>query len=317
MKAGFFSLLAIAPAIALAAGCGARASVSPAVELRAGPSAAPPEPSHEGEFLLWGKTGDEEPKTYRVAADGSGQVLGEEKEILIATSKGELVFHLEPQKIVLDGCDIEGGAPPPDTPKGEGTLMVAELRTTGGDVAQTVIGAAYSGSVDVGEMEHSVILLGSVGSVLFLHQRTYIYACGAHGMTMAEFSMWDAEAGKPIGMLADVPDKPGLGKKAVEKLGPDGDDDPSAPPEEKTLPDLVQIMPVYGPRGALRIDAQLTRWDCYACSDGLWTSYSRSVMVETNWIPERFAPFVTPPVSVKVFLERHPNFELGGYSKKQ
>jgi hypothetical protein len=125
--------------------------------------------------------------------------------------------------------------------------------------------------------------------------------------------MWDAEAGKPVEMLGDVPDKPGLAKRAVEKFG---DDDPSIPPEDKSSPELVQILPVYGPRGVLRLDAQLTRGDCYACSDGLWSSYSRSVMVETNWMPERFTSFATPPVAVKVFLERHPTFTLYGWSKK-
>ena len=222
------------------------------------------------------------------------------------------MVHLETKSIELDGCNFEGDGVTPT--KRAGTLMNVELRTPDGKTAQTVIDAGYSGSLDVEQMEHGVLLFGSIGSVLFFHETTFVYACGAHGNTTASFTMWDAEAGKPIEMLGDVPDKAALAKKAAELLdAADGED--SSAHEDDALPELVQLEPAYGARGALRLDAQFMRAACYACSDGFWSSYSRSVGVETHWMPERFSAWAMPPVSVKVFLELHPGFALGGWSR--
>jgi hypothetical protein len=34
---------------------------------------------------------------------------------------------------------------------------------------------------------------------------------------------------------------------------------------------------------------------CRACSDGMWSTYTRSAVIPSGWFPERLAPFAAPP----------------------
>ncbi|MDI1432714.1 hypothetical protein [Polyangium sorediatum] len=302
-----FALLAAL--IALASGCGGhRPAVAPAVDLAAGPRAAPPETEADGDVLVWGKQGDGRPTTYRVAGDG--RVLGEEPGIVIATSRGELAWREREAEVKLGGC--EDGAPPANLEPG--TVTHVWLAPRDDQPRQVVVDPGDDGE-GVGELSHRVELLGSVGPYLFVHEDVYVNACGAHGNTSATFKLWDAEAGKEIDLLRNLPNREALARRA-EPLLDEGDMDPEEARQHEDLPDLVQILPVYGERGGLRVDAQFARADCYACSDGLWSGYTRSVIVPSEWTPERFAPWSTPPVAVVKFLQSRPGFALGGWSRR-
>ena len=307
MRPRSFALLAAS--IVLASGCGGnRPPVAPAVDLAAGPRAAPPEAEADGEVLVWGKTGDGPRTTYRVAGDG--RVLGEEPAVVIMTSRGELVWREREEDVKLGGC--EEGTP------GEllepGKVTHAWLAPRDDQPRQVVVDPSNEGD-GVEQLTHVVELLGSVGPYLFVHENVDLFACGPHGNSMASFHLWDAEAGKPLDLLLDLPNKLTLARRAEPMLD-EGDMDPEEARKEEDLPELVQIQPVYGERGGLRVDAQFMRADCYACSDGLWSTYTRSVILPSEWMPERFAAWSTPPVAVVRFLQSRPGFSLGGWSRR-
>lgn len=302
-----FALLAAS--IALASACGGhRPAAAPAVDLAAGPRAAPPEAESDGEVLVWGRRADEPPMTYRLADDG--RVLGEERGIVIATSRGELVWREREAEIKLGGC--EDAAPTENLEPG--TVTHAWLAPRDDQARQVVVDPGDDGD-GAAELSHRVELLGSVGPYLFVHETVYVFACGAHGNTSASFKLWDAEAGKEIDLMHHMPNEEALARRA-EPLLDEGDMDPEEARQHEDLPDLVQIFPVYGERGGLRVDAQFARADCYACSDGLWSGYTRSVVVPSEWMPERFAAWSTPPVAVVKFLQSRPGFTLGGWSRR-
>lgn len=307
----------VLPALWAASGCGSRSSTTPAVPLQSGNKTANTETAPDGsEILLWGNIGEEAPRTYRIASDGSGKVFEEIPGIWIATSKGELHLVITPKPVVLEGCWLEEDGPKPENrpPVGEGHITSVELKTPEGKVAQTPVEEKYSGAFDLDQMEHEISVLGTIGPIIFLHEQTFIYACGAHGNTNAGFVSWDAEVGAPIDLLRDFPNKPELAKKAAKMLNEQYHEDDSM--HEDDSPELVQLVPSYGPRGTLMLSPQLTRSACYACGDGLWSSYSQSAVLDSAFLPERLKPYGVPPVSVKVFLDAHPNVKLGGYSHR-
>jgi hypothetical protein len=247
-----------------------------------------------------------------VAADGSGRVLGEEAGVVLATSRGEMFWRVAQENIELGGCD-DGNGGAETAP--QGSISRAWLAPREGEGRQKVVDPGDFTKNPVGDLQHAVELAGSIGPYLFIHEETYSYGCGAHGNTTAAFLVWDAEEGKQAELLAEMPNQSKLGRKAEQVLN-EADGTPEEAASEGELPALVQIMPVYGPRGGLHVEGQFMRWACYACSDGLWGSYTRSAVLPTGWMPERFSPWVTPPISVREFLDKHPGFRLGGWSRR-
>jgi len=294
-------------------GCGARPADSPAVELRPGPTASPPDASggDGGEILLWGRTGDAPPRTYRLATDGTGRVIAEEEGIVIATSRGEWRWETRQLSVATKPCDW-GNGPEGEAGTGSMTRASLRLRASGTEYQDVIVPTAPDG---VAEIEHIVTVNGSVGPVLFLEEGTYEYACGAHGGSVAEFHAWDVERGKAVDLLAQVPEVGAL-KVRAEKVFDDGDEDVEEARKEESLPEFVQLLPVYDARGRLGLDAQFTRFACYACSDGLWSSYTRSAVIPSGWLPEQLAPFAAPPEGVTAFLSAHRGFKLGGWSRR-
>lgn len=293
-------------------GCGARASVAPTVNLQSGARVTPTDNHDRGEILVWVTKGDErKPRTFRLAAEGSLSVLGEHEGILIATTHGDLTWQAREKEVNLAGCDMDGG---PGTPS-QGTITMANLVNSSGDIVQKVVDPDDAEGDAVQDLQHHVALLGSIGPYLFIHESSFVYACGAHGNTMASAMTWDAESGKTIDLWSELPGKEKLVEVAKRKLDEEEDADP-AQQDDSSKPEPAQLLPMYGERGALRIEAQFARWACYACSDGQWSSYTRSAVVPTDWIPERMRAWVTPPVVVKEFLEAHQDLRLGGWSRR-
>jgi hypothetical protein len=301
----------VVAAAAAFGGCAGRpAQPGPAVELRAGP-AAPPEAlgAEGGEILLWGHIGEAPPRTYRLAADESGRVIADEPGIVIATSRGEWRWETREEKVKTEPCDFGNG---PEGEVGEGVVTHASLRLRGGVDRQDVIVPQDPDGVN--DIQHGVQVLGSVGPYLFLQEGMYMYACGAHGGSNAKFIAWDAERGKAVEMLAEMPDIEAL-KERAEKSLDEGDEDPDAHREDNPT-ELVQLVPKFDKLGRLSIDAQFSRWACYACSDGLWSSYTRSALVTSGKAPERLSPYTTPPPGVAVFLGQHHDIVMGGFSRR-
>ena len=78
---------------------------------------------------------------------------------------------------------------------------------------------------------------------------------------------------------------------------------------DESPPTITEVLPVFdGHRVAF--DAQLTISACYACSDGLWSSYTRSVRLRTP-APPVLAPYGDLPTSVSLFASHHSELTVG------
>lgn len=303
LSAAFISLM----------GCSARATVSPTVSLQSGTRVVGPDNHDRGEILVWVKKNEgKETRTYRLAAEGSLNVLGEHEGIIIATTHGEMTWKAQEKEINLKGCEHFDGAPAVPS---KGSVIFANLVNSNGDVLQKVVDSSEAEGSDVDDLEHHVSLVGTIGPYLFVSESSYMYACGAHGNETASAMVWDAESGKTIDLWAELPNKDKLAETVKRKLA-EAEGDDAGQDEDSGKPEPAQFWPVYGERGALRLDAQFAQWACYACSDHEWSSYTRSATVPTEWIPERMRTWVTPPVVVKEFMDAHRDWRLGGWSKR-
>lgn len=300
---------------ALALGCGGSRPVTPAVNLQSGARIAPTDNhADEGEVLVWVRNDAGKTKTFRLGAEEPLRVLGEQEGIAIVSSRGELIWQEQQKEVDLDGCEHFDGSPAMPT---KGMITQVDLVTPGGKVEQKVVDSPERDGGAIDDLQHNVNLLGSIGPYLFIHESSYMYACGAHGMTTAGAFVWDIEAGKAIDLLGEVPAKEKLGEQAKHLLE-EGEQDPTGQPQEDSeKPEATQIAPMYGDKGALHLEVQFTRSACYMCGDGQWSSYTRSASVPAGWMPTRMRPWELPPVVVKEFLETHRDWQLGGWSKRE
>lgn len=306
-------LFTLGIALIFAAGCSSRPRVAPTVDLQSGARVPPPDNQGDrGEILVWVRNDSGQTRTFRLEAEGALNVLGKHDGIILSTARGELTWQAREKEVDLEGCEHFDGTPAVPT---KGTITLANLVGPNGDVVQKVVDSAGAEGGEIDDLQHHVNLLGTIGPYLFIHEESYVYACGAHGNTIASALVWDADQGKAINLVAELPDKDKLVERAKGKLDED-DGDTGANKEESDGPSLAQFVPVYGERGALRVDAQFAEWACYACSDGMWGSYTRSAVVPTEWVPERMRAWVMPPVVVKEFLETHREWRLGGWSRR-
>ncbi len=295
-------------------GCGARMPISTTVSLQPGTRVVSPDNHDRGEILLWvTKNEGKQTRTFRLAVDGSLNVLGENDGIILTTTHGELTWQAQEKEVKLDGCEHYDGSP---AVPNKGSIMIANLVNSKGDVLQKVVDSNDTNGGSIDELQHHVTLLGTIGPYLFVSESSYMYACGAHGGEMASAMVWDAESGKAVDLWAELPGKDKLADIVKRKLAEAEGEDVAPEEDDSTKPEPAQFWPVYGDRGSLRLDAQFAQWACYVCSDHQWSSYTRSATVPTDWIPERMRTWVTPPVVVKEFLEAHREWKLGGWSKR-
>ncbi|WP_437588614.1 hypothetical protein [Sorangium sp. So ce1000] len=299
--------------LALISGCASRPQsnfpipleVPPAPALR---SPAPPsDAAIGGALLVWGRAGDGPPRTWHLTEGGA--VIGEEAGIVVATGRGEWRWEVRDVQVETSACDFGPG----DTREpGEGTASRAALVLRGSGARQQVIAPPDADGSNV--IHHEAEAIGSVGPYLFIEERTYTDACGAHGFEGAAFLVWDADKGAVVDLLAEVPDAPALQGDAKAILD-EGEDDPETARQEQEAPELVQIAPVYDERGSLQLTAKLARASCYACGDGAWSSYTRSAVVPAERAPERLAAWASTPAGVQGFLAQHPGVKVGGWSR--
>ncbi|CAN97965.1 putative secreted protein [Sorangium cellulosum So ce56] len=301
--------------LALISGCAARPQSALPVALAVPPAPAPRSFESKGAegaalggaLLVWGRTGDGPPRTWHLTEDGA--VIREEPGIVVATGRGEWRWDVREVKVETSACEF---GPEETHEPGEGTANRAELVLRGTGARQQVIAPPDADGSNV--IQHEAEVIGSVGPYLFIEERTYSYACGAHGFVGVEFTVWDADKGAIVNLLAEVSGVPALQGEAKALLDED-EADPEAARQEENAPELVQIAPAYDARGALRVTAKLARAACYACGDGAWSSYTRSAVVPAKKAPARLAAWVPPPPGMQSFLAAHPDLNVGGWSR--
>ncbi|MBX3188774.1 MAG: hypothetical protein KF819_17280 [Labilithrix sp.] len=262
------------------------------------------------EHLVWARTESGATVTYRI--DEGGRRIDRVDGIRIATSEGEWRWITKRIPVATDPCDLEGDAT--SLPAQPGYATSASLIRDGRERREQIV--VTPDAVDhANEIRHDVALAASLGPYLFVEDSTYVYACGAHGNTTKRFIVWDAERDRPIDVLGTVPDPAGLVARASSELHPAGAlDGPTldGPDDEARV---TEVRPVLrGLRaGPLPFEAQVTVADCYACSDGSWGSYARSVRLPSA-PPRALAARAEVPEGVARFAQAHPDLAVGGWS---
>jgi hypothetical protein len=322
------SLVALVALVCMGgAGCRAASSppVAPAVALPAVPESDPARADHRDIALVWTVGHDGERETWTVDA-GDG-MLSRAPGVRIAAGKRVWTWHEAPQWVATTACpryDASGNELPPGPPPAPGHALRATLERDGdeggADVEEVVAPVEADGAEEV---EQGAELVASVGPYLFVRVPTYAYACGLHGNTGYDFLVWDVEsraaawassAPKPAGFAADWPDVVPRAE-ALRALGADPDVAPFGAGDGGMEADVTEVIPAFDHDAQLTVEFQLTAPACYACSDGAWSSYTKSTRQPAIAVPAALRAWSAPPAAVALFARSHPELTLGGWSR--
>jgi hypothetical protein len=297
-----------------AAGCGA---------------AEPPTITPSAHTLVWTSSAAGERETWVI--DDKGDVVSHAPGVRVAVNGTIREWREDAFPIATWKCpdyDANGNELPPtrEAPEpGKGVRATLGPADGAGEATDFVAPAEEEGAQ---EIEQSVALIATVGPYLFVREATYVYACGAHGGVAVRFVVWDAarDAGGPGTVwTSDEPSASSFVEgplvqparaKAIARLGADEDvamfADQGAIDAEET-----EIVPSYDAGGALSVGLQVTAFSCYACSDGAWSSYSKSAREPLDAPPAILRPWAAAPEHVRALLAAHPELTLGGWSTQR
>jgi len=226
--------------------------------------------------LVWMRDGSRD-RTHWVALDGtplSGQPI--EGPLW---ADGRALWQLVPEEATAPIFEHE---PSTSAPASTGVAPVQRLvlRELVSRASVVLLEAPSPGPAR--EIVHRVSLEGSVGRYLFVLERLYIDAWGAHGSEQARSLVWDLSAAARAEVATDRErmDWQRLAPSLVRGLPHVADGSEAA---------LVALHPSWDVEAGLRVDLHLAVNTCYACGDGLWSDYTRSVLHPLPSPPERLA----------------------------
>lgn len=264
------------------------------------------QPPRAGDVLLLVTGGMHDVTTLRFRSDGSSvDPIARIDTAVISTAGETWEWNTDQEPVETAAC--------PD-----GTWLASDdvsYRTRAGFTAgaRTVAVADTFTPVDaqdaVGTFRHHVTLIGIVGSWALISESEWGYSCGAHPSEAHAFSVWDLEKGSRVNWMDRVPHVERLRRTAITKLL---EDEAFIEMGEAHETELTALRLQFDPERGLSLRYQFTAPTCYACSDGMWSSYTRSVDVdgEPMALPQQ-APL---PASVRQWLAEHPQIGVRGYS---
>lgn len=243
--------------------------------------------------------------------DDEGRVLDSLDGIVLATPRGVVRVRSEAVAVPTEPCEAfdDRGDPLPREqwyPPGEGEST--KLSLVGPDGTKVL--AEVSLDDGANEVKHSAEVIASVGPYLFVRESTYTYACGAHGFSGASAKVYDVARGEEVAVEPGPREAEALRKRAVKALTTDDGFDPGDGQSEVQLTQTL----VDWRAGSLAVQYQFTAGTCYACSDGAWSSYTKSVALDAPGLPRALAAHREVPMAVKTFLEKNPGVTLGGFT---
>lgn len=273
------------------------------------PARTPPRASQN--LLVWAREPSGETMSFRI--DDEGKVVERFEGIRLEVDGKE--WQWQEQRITA-ARDTEGDCGEREGSRGEGLEDGDENFMTRASVvrldeseAQTIVSPPTL-EEGIADYEHIVKLIRSLGPLLFVREATYSYSCGAHGNEGATATIWDIRENGPISLESEIASVDDLHARAERILGESED---AFVTEEEDVT-LSELLPSYGKAGELELNLRFTGFTCYACSDGEWSSYTKSILLPTPKLPETLLPYAKLPPSVIAFLGEHPELELGGVS---
>jgi len=182
-----------------------------------------------------------------------------------------------------------------EAPGGDALQLVGLV---GGEQREVV---GIRGEESEGGERQSVSLLGMLGPLLLLRVDLNALGCGIHGTIQSRFVAFHAGLGREVDLLsADEIGRIQLRERteAWQALRRDS----AAYPIESAA-DITHSATLADLRSdALTLRHQFTADACFECSDGRWSSGTRSVRVTAREVPARLAPFTQIPTPVSAFL---------------
>ncbi len=264
-----------------------------------------------GDVLVWFE-GASDLETWRLDGE-SGHVVGRQRGMHVAVGHRTWTPKIEEKHSPLPSCErilrdqgAEPGSGGADGPGEEATLT--RLSFVAEDDRQQLTGFETAES-EVGRFAQSVELTGSVGPFVFFKTHTEVDRCGAHGNLAVVSGAWDLATQAEVDWSAELGPEEDVKRAARLELGEDVfEDDDDGP----TLTALVPRAPL---RGALELGRQMTMSACYACSDGLSSSYTRSAVVyRSDKLPRALAPWAEIPSVLRAFQSKHRGVITRGFS---
>ncbi len=267
--------------------------------------------SSEVRALAWVRDPEGQPTTYHL--DASGKVVARTRGVLLASTRGPYTWQTQKIPVLTAACPVldEEGRETGREERQEGHATSASLVRSGGGETQTILDGDDEGpDQDPGsplrEFTHDVTLVAQVGPYLFLHMDRSMFPCAApHGGTSSESLVWNIETGKRADLTGSLGGIAEAHARAVSTLAAKDELGLLGPRSVK----LTELLPSFE-AGQLRMGAQLTGPACFVCSDGRWSSYTRST-VEPIAMPGELLAQASEPVAL--FSRAHPELPLRGF----
>jgi len=147
----------------------------------------------------------------------------------------------------------------------------------------------------LGELSASVVLEATIEQYAFVVSCTDSFGCGAaHPNKQCWWKIFDVGARSKVEPLTSAERTAAGRAEGAQAWAVLKKRDP--PPEAK--PKISRLVPHYDYAGNLGVEFQFTADACGACSDGMWSSYTNSTLVDARSIPKLLKPLRKLPAEL-------------------
>ena len=305
------------PALALAcAACHADASVrgidvAPANAFAESRTADARPPAWADAFLVWSADSAAAETAW---LDAGGRVVATRPQVVIAA--GGAMWAWTKGKGTAKGIDCQcmarhGFEPGAHCPAQAEVETAAVVDLAGGRRAELV--GVPPASDETAPVQQWTEPLASAGPFLFTAVRSYVDACGAHGLEGVEKPVYDLGDGGRVADLVGAGDSAAVlrreGAAARTRLEEGGQ--AWTPLEEFRL---TAVEARWTPAGKLDVGYRFAAGACYACTDAEASAYSASALVPAAELPAKLAGLTDAPEAVRRFWREHPPRAHSGWS---
>lgn len=288
------------------------ASAAPSATSASTPAARSDAPH---DVLVWAATAADDPlsqdldsvRTWWLSTDGDGTRVTGSIPGVVVLHDGK-AWRWTPVEKEINPCVCN------DAPvAGKGVALGADLVSLDGERVQVIAPPDYCNAEGPAP---SITLLATIGSMIFVRTDHTEYGCGAHGIAVPQFLVWDLASKQPVDLLHAV-DTSQARSDAMRVLAPSPLASAAQPAPAPSDLELVTLQPAYDQQGHLVLQGGFKTWACHACTGAtsfVWGQYSRGVLVPLPNLPDRLRPFDSAPAAVTWFLAANPDWIVGGWS---
>jgi hypothetical protein len=286
------------------------------------PDAAAAAPAQGEAYLVWSADSASAPVTAWI--DGEGRVVARRPGVLVAAGGGLWAWREEKERTKGIDCEClreqefteDEQASYRRCPKEADVAVVDLVDLLGGRRVRVLDTMLDADTLGVEPPEQSAMPLAGVGPYLFTESESYIYSCGAHGFHNVDAQVYDLLRGARMAMMDSVEIAEATAREGADAIRRLIEEDAALEdPRPVEAVDLTEVEARWTPAGKLEVAYQFTTGTCYACSDGLSSSYTRSAVVPAKVLPRRLAEWTTAPEAVRRYWQTSPPRARSGWSR--